>query len=501
MSIGLSDYEFQLGDTGVRLNSGSTVPFVDISKVSGLDNAPYRETIRDHEGADGGFIDAEFEKGRDIILEGMVYGDLTNVESILDSLKLNFAPVTSPIPFYIKPGTVNERLVFVKSRGARYDWDTARRIGCTEIQFLLFAEDPRIYDANLSSVIIGFGGIAGNGLAFTTYLDTFTRVTSSGFGTSNSGNTYTLTGTAADFSTDGTKAKITLNASTTTVYTAQPNVTAVVNQYAYIQGAFLSATPTGGSISALFDLRAVDASNYYRAELIWTTSNTIQIALSKTVASVNSSLVAATTVGGLTSASLINVRVEVTQGQSVSTTSAFRAKVWAQGTAEPTAFNVEAFDGAVTAAGGFKINAVRNAGNTNSAPIISFDQTELDEGIGFNLDFGGGAAPSGTNVTNIGNRATPINFILQGPIDNPVIFNNTSSHNLQFAISLSASDTLTINTRDRTVYLNGNINRRSTLVNPDWFFLDPGTSNITFGGSSGTPGTTQLTMQFRSAWR
>lgn len=503
MAIGLNEYEFQLNDTGVRLGVLTSLPpYFDVSRVSGLDNAPYRETVRDHEGADGSFIDAELEKGRDIIVEGMVYGDTSNIEGYLDSLKANYAPVQSPIPFYFRPGSVAERLLFVKPRGVHYDWDTARRIGCTSMQCALYAEDPRIYDANLTSTIIAYGGVAGNGLNFVTFRDTYSRVTASGLGTADTGHTYTLTGTAADFSTDGTKAKITLNASTTTVYTAQPNVTAVVNHYAYVQGLFLSATPTGGSISALLDVRAVDASNYYRAELIWTTSNTIQIALSKTVASVNSSLVAATTVGGLTAASLINVRVELEQGQGVATTSAFRAKVWAQGTAEPAAFNVEAFDGAVTAAGGFKINAVRNAGNTNVAPILSWDQAEQDEGIGFNVDFGGGALPGTSfNLTNIGNRPTPVQYVIQGPCDNPIVTNTTTGQSMLFITSLSASDTLTVNTRDKTVYLNGNINRRNTLQAPNWFFLNPGVNNIAFGAASGTPGTTQLTVSYRSAWR
>src|SRR5882672_7106541 len=113
MVLGLNDYEFQLNDSGVRLNSDSTNPFVDVTKASGLDSAPYRETIRDHEGTDGGFIDAEFEKGRDIILEGTIYGTVANVETYLDSLKANFAPVATPIPFYFKPGSVSERLIFV----------------------------------------------------------------------------------------------------------------------------------------------------------------------------------------------------------------------------------------------------------------------------------------------------------------------------------------------------------------------------------------------------
>ena len=285
MSIGLDDYVFQLDVTGVPLNDETTTPFVDINRVIGLDSAPYRETIRDHEGTDGGFMDAEFEKGRDIMLEGVIYGD-GDIEVFLDSLKANFAPVQTPIPFYLKAPGVVERLVFVKPRGIRYDWDTARRIGTAAAQFMMYAEDPRIYAASETTQLLNYAGDAGLGLAFS---------------------------------------------------------------------------------------------------------------------------------------------------------------------------------------------------------------------FAFDVDFGGGAAPAGSNFTNDGNRPTPVEFIITGPVQNPIIYNNTTGHALQFIIELSASDTLTINTRDRTVYLNGNINRRNTLQSPDWFFLEPGVNNITFAGLSGVGST--LEVNFRSAWR
>lgn len=287
MTIGLDDYEFQLDDTGVLLNSDSSTPFVDITKVTGLDSAPYRETIRDHEGTDGGFIDAEFEKGRDVILDGTVYGTVGDVESYLDNLKANFAPVTSPIPFYLKPGTVDERVIFVKPRGMRYDWEAARRLGITNAQFMMFAEDPRIYSSAETNTNIGYGGDAGLGLAFS---------------------------------------------------------------------------------------------------------------------------------------------------------------------------------------------------------------------FAFNVNFGGGATPGGTTVTNNGNRPTPVEFIVTGPIINPIITKTATGESLYFIIELTASDTLTINTRDRTVYLNGSSNRRNTMQSPaQWFFLDPGDNFIGFGGLSGSGST--LDINFRSAWR
>lgn len=164
--MALSDFTFQL-DGGPIINSDSVgLPFVDIDKVVGLDSAPYRETIRDHEGTDGGFIDAEFERGRDVILEGMIYLDNNNDESYLDDLKANFAPRTSPVSFVFKPPGVDERVIFVKPRGVRYDWESVRRVGKTPAQFLMYAEDPRLYDNTLLSTVIPFGGLATTGFGF-----------------------------------------------------------------------------------------------------------------------------------------------------------------------------------------------------------------------------------------------------------------------------------------------------------------------------------------------
>jgi hypothetical protein len=287
MTIGLSDYQFQLNTTGVLLNGNDTVvPYVDIEKVVGLDSPPFRETIRDHEGTDGGFMDAEFEKGREIVLDGTAFCLVSNVEPYLDLIKANYAPVTSPIPFYFKSTGVDERVIFVKPRGVRFDWETVRRIGMTAIQFMMYAEDPRIYTNTLNSTTINYGGDTGIGFSFS---------------------------------------------------------------------------------------------------------------------------------------------------------------------------------------------------------------------FSFSFDFGGGSTPSGANVTNNGNRATPVVLTITGPVINPVIFNNTTGNVLRFTIELTALDTLTINTGNRTVYLNGNINRRSTLTLPDWFLLTPGINQISYGGLTGTGST--LNLQFRDAWR
>lgn len=282
----LSDYTFRLGDTGVVLNTDLSIPFVDIDKISGLDSAPYRETIRDHEGIDGGFIDAEFEQGREIFLEGTAYVDPTTPESYMDSLKYNFAPVQTPIPFYFKMPGISERLIFVKPRGVAYDIDTLRRIGMTRVQFKMYAEDPRMYTNSLISSDIPFSGFAGAGFSFS---------------------------------------------------------------------------------------------------------------------------------------------------------------------------------------------------------------------LGFNFGFGAAVTPPSTSVFNDGNRPAPAILTISGPVTNPRISNDTLGLTLSFQIVLSASDELVVDLGYRTVTLNGNINARGTLIDPDWWLLQPGSNSITYTAGSG--GGSNVNISFRSAWR
>lgn len=168
MSTLISDTSFQLSDTGIILNddSASNLPFIDIEQVTGLDNAPYRQTKREREGADGGYMDAEFESGRDISLTGVVYANNNPLESYLDSLKANWAPSTAPIPLYMLTNDVGLRVVFVKPLGCKYDWDALRRTGMTAITFTAYAEDPRIYSGALQSTIIPLGATVFTGFAF-----------------------------------------------------------------------------------------------------------------------------------------------------------------------------------------------------------------------------------------------------------------------------------------------------------------------------------------------
>lgn len=165
--FGLDDFSFRLKDDGVLLNPNDQIfPFVDVYKVNGLDSAPFRETERDHEGVDGGFLDAEFEKGRPIVIEGTALGDVNLLMPFLEELKVNFQPSSVLLPFYYKAPGIGSRVLFVKPRGVRYDWDQAIRHGETPIQFQVYAEDPRQYTPILETGYVPWAAAPTNGIGF-----------------------------------------------------------------------------------------------------------------------------------------------------------------------------------------------------------------------------------------------------------------------------------------------------------------------------------------------
>lgn len=178
--------------SGTILNTDSSgLPFMDVTKVRGLDSAEYRTTSREWEGNDGAFMDAEFERGRNIILEGDIYDATGHVEEYLDTLKANYAPSSSLVQFFFKAPGRAERFLWVKPLGLKYDWDAPRRTGVISVQIQMFAEDPRIYDAALQSrsVIMGATVYTGFGFSFAfPFGFGGTSSTSDGVIVTNSGN-------------------------------------------------------------------------------------------------------------------------------------------------------------------------------------------------------------------------------------------------------------------------------------------------------------------------
>lgn len=283
----MDPFSYQLGDNGLVLNpDDQTLPFIDITEIEGLDSPEFRVTERDHEGEDGGFLDAEFEKMRTITLQGQIIAGGDSVETLLDRLKANWAPSRTTMPFYFYHPGQSPRLINVKPLGVKFNYTTLRRTGSCDVQLQAQAEDPRIYDSTLQTYNVGQGIAITNGFAFN---------------------------------------------------------------------------------------------------------------------------------------------------------------------------------------------------------------------FGFDFGFGAAVDPNQSNVYNGGNRPAPAVITIPGPVTDPVIYNDTTSNTLSFDIDVAGTDYLVIDLLYKTVKLNGTASRRSTLLEPDWFMLQPGDNFIRYrAASSGGPA---ATITFRNAWR
>lgn len=111
-----------------------------------------------------------------------------------------------------------------------------------------------------------------------------------------------------------------------------------------------------------------------------------------------------------------------------------------------------------------------------------------------------GSAVSGSaNFVNSGTETTYPVITFNGPLTNPSMIKNSPApaQSLTFNIVLAGGDTLVVDTAAKTITLNGTANRYSSLVSSQWFGLDPGTSQLSFGALAGSG---SATVTWRNAF-
>ncbi|NIJ10630.1 hypothetical protein FHU38_000974 [Saccharomonospora amisosensis] len=193
--------------------------------------------------------------------------------------------------------------------------------------------------------------------------DTFTRTVTSGWGTADSGQTWTTSGgSATDFSTSGTTGDITL----TTVSVARwallgldltnVDLTATVSP---------SAVATGDWITTSLIARRADASNYLSAQVEFKHTGNIGIGLYAIVGGTVTFLSGAE-IGTYSAGAQFGVRMQV-DGDTI------RAKLWPAASTEPTAWTVSSTGADAFASGDTGIRAALNPANTNINPVVSWD--------------------------------------------------------------------------------------------------------------------------------
>lgn len=166
MVVLTESYTFKYGDDGFLFNtSDTTLPFVDIMRVEGLDSGDFRISTKDEEGFDGGTVENDFQSIRNIVVEGSLISNANNLEPTLRLLKKQFRAGGGTKPFYFLAPGVDTAVVFCKSYGFKYSWEQAMRSNVVEFQFQLAAEDPVIYSEQLFMVVatLGASGVTGRG--------------------------------------------------------------------------------------------------------------------------------------------------------------------------------------------------------------------------------------------------------------------------------------------------------------------------------------------------
>lgn len=238
--------------------------------------------------------------------------------------------------------------------------DTSLTIGTT---------DPLPWDTAASGFDILIDGIRVTVSAIASALsDTFGRTVSNGFGNATSGQLYTTSGgSASDYNVGsgvGTILLSTVNASRQVSVGAGWTDMTVSVQFK------VPAVATGASLDCGLQIRKVNTSNYYDAELKFNTDQTVVLRFNKNVASSFTTGFATVTLPFTYSAAqVINVKAQCF-GTSL------MAKAWPSGTVEP-GWSLVTTDSGVSASGGVGVRAIAETGNTNTSPTFSIDNLSV----------------------------------------------------------------------------------------------------------------------------
>ena len=141
---------------------------------------------------------------------------------------------------------------------------------------------------------------------------------------------------------------------------------------------------------------------------------------------------------------------------------------------------------------------IYSAAETTTPLTLSAASSGMTFPITFPLTFGATGISGVTTVTNVGTAPSPPSFRIYGPVTNPTLRNETQDKAVTVGLVLGADEYVDIDVQDRTVVLNGNINRYSSLTVAQWWELEPGDNQIRYLATAGSGVTAD--MYWRSAF-
>jgi phage-related protein len=145
----LNDYEYQYKDAGVGvlLNQATpTMPFWDVTKISGLTDFPeLAYDILDLDGQHGGYVTGTYFRHRMLIFEGTLYSTPVDVDVNNELMKATILPDGIDYPFYWKHPNKTQRYYMGKPVAFNSDVEVGRRTGKVPFQLQIGCTDPRSY--------------------------------------------------------------------------------------------------------------------------------------------------------------------------------------------------------------------------------------------------------------------------------------------------------------------------------------------------------------------
>ncbi|WP_191330303.1 PKD domain-containing protein [Frigoribacterium sp. ACAM 257] len=205
--------------------------------------------------------------------------------------------------------------------------------------------------------------------------DGFGRTVANGWGSAETGGTWTRTGTASQYGVANGVGTQFLGAAG---WNTSMALTGVSTTDADLRTSVsLDKVPTGTGTYVYVTGRKVAANSEYRAALRFRPDGSVVVGLTAFKGSTTGTSLAAETLvpGKVAQGAKVNVRLEV----SGSGSTVIRAKVWADGMPEPTAWTVSATDGtaALQAPGWVALGAYASGNTTNAPQTVSFDDLSV----------------------------------------------------------------------------------------------------------------------------
>ena len=201
--------------------------------------------------------------------------------------------------------------------------------------------------------------------------DAFGRSVSNGWGTADSGQTWSTSGgTAADYAVGSGYGSHVLASTNVSRRCVTDFTYADFDVYASLT---TSATAAGGSLYGGLTGRYTDSDNLYMARVEATTSNTLILSVRKRVAAAETQLGSYALSTGITytpGTTYVRVRFQVSG-------STLRAKAWLVGALEPGPWQVEVTDTSLTTSASIGTRSIASSANTNVNPEVRYDDYEV----------------------------------------------------------------------------------------------------------------------------